>query len=106
MRVAPFPGPVSGGPSASWRIFSMEKEMLTYSLKLAWNYDGMVVATFPDVPECYALGRDDEEAVEEARRSLEAVLERYADEGREFPIPRAGGTLKVTTERFGQLTAA
>ncbi len=103
MRVALYSGSIR---VSSWRAFSMEKVMLTYSLKLAWNYDGMVVATFPDVPECYALGRDDEEAVEEARRSLEAVLERYADEGREFPIPRAGGTLKVTTERFGQLTAA
>ena len=80
--------------------------MLTYALKLAWNYDGMVIATFPDVPECYALGRDDEEAVEEARRALEAVLERYVEEGRDFPIARAGGTLKVSTEQFGQLTAA
>lgn len=80
--------------------------MLTYSLKLAWNYDGMVIATFPDVPECCALGRDDEEAVEQARHALEAVLERYQEEGRDLPAPRAVGTLKVTTERFGLLTPA
>ena len=29
--------------------------MLTYSLKLASHYDGMVQATFPDVPEAMAL---------------------------------------------------
>jgi antitoxin HicB len=80
--------------------------MLTYSLKLATNYNGMVMATFPDVPEAMALGRDHDEAVEEAQRALEATLERYQEEGRDFPVPRAGGTLRVTTEKFGMLAEA
>jgi len=80
--------------------------MLTYALRLATNYNGMVMATFPDVPEAMALGRDDQEAIEEARHALEAALERYAAEGRDFPNPRAGGALRVTTEKFGMLATA
>ena len=80
--------------------------MLTYSLKLSSNYDGMVMATFPDVPEAVALGRDDEEAVEQAKCALEAVLERYASEGLPLPTPRAGGSIRVTTERFDTLAVA
>jgi predicted RNase H-like HicB family nuclease len=83
--------------------------MLTYALRLATNYHGMVMATFPDVPEAMALGRDDQEAIEEARHVLEATLERYEAEGRPFPAPRAGGKLTVSTERFDRaepLTAA
>jgi antitoxin HicB len=80
--------------------------MLTYSLKLASNYDGMVRASFPDVPEAVALGRDDEEAMEEAARALNAALERYVAEGRAFPVPRTLGKLQVTTERFDSLATA
>lgn len=80
--------------------------MLTYALRLATNYNGMVMATFPDVPEAMALGRDDQEAVEEAQHALEAALERYAAEGRDFPSARAGGTLRVTTQKFGMLAEA
>ena len=80
--------------------------MLTYSLRLATNYDGMVIATIPDVPEARALGRDDEEAVEQALCALEAALERYREEGRDFPIPRSGGSLSVTTEKFAMLASA
>jgi antitoxin HicB len=80
--------------------------MLTYSLKLASNYNGMVMATFPDVPEAMALGRDHEEAIEEAKRALEAALERYRAEGRAFPAPRAPGKLQVSTDRFSCLQSA
>ena len=80
--------------------------MLTYSLRLATNYNGMVMATFPDVPEAMALGRDHEEALDEAKAALESALERYAAEGRDFPEPRAGGNLRVSTEKFGMLATA
>ncbi|HZH07149.1 MAG TPA: hypothetical protein VEY69_10770 [Lautropia sp.] len=80
--------------------------MLTYALKLATNYHGMVMATFPDVPEVMALGRDHDEALEEARAALEAALARYQEEGRPFPEARAGGSLKVSTDKFGVLAAA
>ena len=83
-----------------------DEAMVTYALRLATNYNGMVMATFPDVPEAMALGRDDQEAVEQARHALEAALGLYAAEGRDLPTPRARGTLHVTTEKFGQLAPA
>ena len=83
-----------------------DEAMVTYALRLASNYNGMVMATFPDVPEAMALGRDDQEAVEQARHALEAALGLYAAAGRDLPTPRARGTLHVTTEKFGQLAPA
>lgn len=80
--------------------------MLTYALKLADRYDGMIIATIPDVPEAMGMGRDYDEACEQARFALEAALERYAAEGRPFPDPCAGGRLKVSTDRFEILALA
>jgi predicted RNase H-like HicB family nuclease len=80
--------------------------MLTYALRLTTNYNGMVMATFPDVPEAMALGRDHEEALDQAKDALEAALERYAAEGRDLPEPRAGGSLRVSTDKFDMLATA
>ncbi len=80
--------------------------MLTYALKLADRYDGMVLATFPDVPEALAMGRDCEEAVEQAQGALEAALERYVSEGLDLPAPRASGRITVSTVKFEALTPA
>jgi antitoxin HicB len=98
--------PLFSGFRCEWRSDLVEGAMLTYSLKLAPNYDGMVLATFPDVPEAFALGRDDEEAVEQARCALEAALERYVAEGRALPVPRSRSSLQVTTERFDDMATA
>ena len=80
--------------------------MLTYSLKLADRYDGMVIATIPDLPEAMAMGRDIEEACDEARRALECTLALYAAEGRPFPQPRRLDGLTVSTERYAALQPA
>lgn len=48
--------------------------MLTYAMRLATRYDGMVVASFPDFPDVVGYGRDDEEAREEGLKALEAAL--------------------------------
>ena len=80
--------------------------MLTYALKLADRYDGMVLATFPDVPEALAMGRDYEEAMEQAQSALEAALERYVLEGIEVPTPRAAGQIRISTVKFEGLTPA
>lgn len=80
--------------------------MLSYALKIADRYDGMLLATFPDVPEAIATGRDYEEACEQAKCALEAALQIYEEEGRAFPPARASGRLVVTTERFGAMTPA
>lgn len=80
--------------------------MLSYALRLSGRYDGMVIATIPDVPEARAIGRDDQEACEQALGALEAVLETYQEEGRAFPEPRATGSLTVTTTKFVTLAEA
>jgi predicted RNase H-like HicB family nuclease len=74
--------------------------MLTYALRLTGRYDGMVVATFPDVPEAVGYGRDDEEAREEGLRALERVLEAAIAGGEPIPMPSATGAMTVTTTRF------
>ena len=74
--------------------------MLTYALRLATRYDGMVIASFPDVPEAIGCGRDDEEACEEALKALEAALDGYVAAGEPLPLPRATGSATVTTARF------
>lgn len=80
--------------------------MLTYALRLSGRYDGMVIATIPDVPEAMAIGRDHEEACEQALAALEAALEGYAADGRPIPEPRASGGLTVSTTRFESLAPA
>lgn len=75
--------------------------MLTYPLRLSPHYDGMVMVTFPDVPEAMALGRDHDEALEQALPALESALEDYVAEGRAFPEPMGLEGLSVTTQKFG-----
>ena len=55
--------------------------MVSYAVRLVTRYDGLVIATFPDLPGVTALGRDDEEARDEARRALEAELATYEERG-------------------------
>ena len=74
--------------------------MLTYAIRLATRYDGLVVATFPDVPDAIGYGRDDEEAREEGLKALEAALEGCLRSGDPIPLPRAQGPSTVTTARF------
>jgi predicted RNase H-like HicB family nuclease len=69
--------------------------MQRYAVTLARRYDGLFTASFPDVPDAIGYGRDDEEALEEAARSLEAALARRARQGLPLPAPRASGALTV-----------
>jgi len=46
------------------------RKMVSYAVRLVTRYDGLVIATFPDLPGVTALGRDDEEALDESRRAL------------------------------------
>jgi predicted RNase H-like HicB family nuclease len=69
--------------------------MQRYAVTLARRYDGLFTATFPDVPEAVACGRDDEEALEEAARSLEAALARRVRQGVPLPDARTAGALTI-----------
>ena len=71
--------------------------MVSYAVRLVTRYDGLVIATFPDLPGVTALGRDDEEARDEARRALEAELASYESKGMTPPEPatRTGSMVEV-----------
>ena len=62
--------------------------MTSYAVQLTTRYDGLVIATFPDLPGVTALGRDDEEACDEARRALADALTAYEQSGMAPPPPR------------------
>lgn len=72
--------------------------MVAYAVRLTTRYDGLVVATFPDLPGVSALGRDDEEARDEARRALADAIEGYARDGVEPPPPAAQGLVRIGVE--------
>lgn len=65
--------------------------MVSYAVELATRYDGLVVASFPDLPGVAGLGRDDEEALAEARAALRA----YAADGAALPEPMAAGARRI-----------
>ena len=65
--------------------------MAAYAVELVTRYDGLVIATFPDLPGVSALGRDDEEALDEARRALDE----HARSGEPLPEPEAAGSTMI-----------
>ena len=65
--------------------------MAAYAVELVTRYDGLVIATFPDLPGVSALGRDDEEALDEARRALDE----HARSGEPLPEPAAAGNTMI-----------
>lgn len=73
--------------------------MVSYAVRLVTRYDGLVIATFPDIPGISALGRDDEEACEEARRALAEALDAFAAEGQSPPAPTTRNGHMVSVER-------
>jgi predicted RNase H-like HicB family nuclease len=65
--------------------------MAAYAVELMTRYDGLVIATFPDLPGVSALGRDDEEALDEAKRALGE----HARAGETLPEPAARGSTMI-----------
>ena len=69
--------------------------MPDYAVRLTRCHDGLTVASFPDVPEALAHGRDDDEALEAASIALEAALRRRILNEQDVPEPRASGPLTI-----------
>ena len=75
--------------------------MLSYPVRLIPTEEGMVLVRFPDVPEAAAIGADEGEALESARRVLETVLSTYCIDGRAILSPSdICGAPLVATEKF------
>lgn len=72
--------------------------MVSYAVRLVTRYDGLVIATFPDLPGVTALGRDDEEAREEARRALADELASYEARGLAAPAPVTRNGTMISAE--------
>lgn len=69
--------------------------MTSYAVQLATRYDGLVIATFPDLPGVTALGADDAEALDQARDALADALADYEADGSAPPPPAFRGTTMV-----------
>jgi len=76
-----------------------------YAVTLARRYDGLFIASFPDVPDAVAYGRDSDEALEEAAKSLEAAIRRRVLGGEEVPEPRAEGSVRIYQEVLASVLA-
>jgi antitoxin HicB len=63
------------------------ERMVNYPARLIPAEDGMVLVTFPDVPEAVACGQGEEEALDRAKDVLETILACYRGEGRALPQP-------------------
>ena len=58
-----------------------------YPCELAADEDGVLVATFPDVPEAITGGRDRSEALVMAEDALATALAGYVHLKRDIPVP-------------------
>jgi len=76
-----------------------------YAVTLARRYDGLFIASFPDVPDAVAYGRDSDEALEEAAKSLEAAIRRRVLGGEEVPEPQAEGSVRIYQEVLASVLA-
>ena len=76
--------------------------MVSYAVQLVTRYDGLVMATFPDLPGVRALGRDDEEALDEARRALEDELASLEARGLAPPEPATRNGAMVSAEHIAR----
>jgi predicted RNase H-like HicB family nuclease len=72
--------------------------MVSYAVQFVTRYDGLVIASFPDLPGVTALGRDDEEAHDEARRVLADALASFEASGSEPPPARTRGPAMISAE--------
>jgi hypothetical protein len=75
--------------------------MVSYCVKIAPHYSGMISAHFPDFPGLVVLGRDHDEATDLALAALEQELERLIGTDGTIPLPRARGRLTISTRKFG-----
>ena len=77
--------------------------MPSYPARIIPGEDGLVLVTFPDVPEAVVCADGEEAALERAPEVLDIVLGGYAAEERPIPEPSdICGAPMVSTHRFGR----
>jgi antitoxin HicB len=77
--------------------------MLNYPVRLTPGEKGLVLVTFPDLPEAVSCAEGEDEAIARAADILDIILASYRAEGRPIPLPSdIDGAPTVTSERFGR----
>ena len=74
--------------------------MLTYPVRLKKDANGMVLVSFPDVPEAITYGENKVDALRHAVDALESALSMYVDDHDPIPAPspiKRGQTYVVVT---------
>ena len=61
--------------------------MLTYPVKLKKDTSGMILVSFPDVPEAITYGENKVDALRHAVDALESALSMYVDDHDPIPAP-------------------
>jgi antitoxin HicB len=75
--------------------------MSSYPARITPGEDGLVLVTFPDVPEAVVCAQGEEEALERASEVLEIVLSGYEAEQRPIPEPsEMRGARRVSPQRI------
>jgi antitoxin HicB len=93
----------TGNRNPLFRIMLTGAEMLAYPITLTPGENGLVLFTFPDLPEAVSCARGEDEAIARAGDVLDIILASYRAEGR--PIPRPSdieGAPVIRSERFGR----
>lgn len=77
--------------------------MPIYPARIIPGEDGLVLVTFPDVPEAVVCAAGEAAALERAPEVLDLVLSGYAAEDRPIPEPSdICGAPMVSTDKFGK----
>jgi antitoxin HicB len=77
--------------------------MLKYPVRITPGDDGMVLVTFPDVPEAVSAGFSEDEAIDKALPVLETVLDARVKLGELLPQPSdICGAPTITTQKFSR----
>jgi antitoxin HicB len=77
--------------------------MLAYPITLIPGEKGLVLVTFPDLPEAVSCGEGEDDAIARAGDVLDIILASYRAEGRPLPRPSAiDGVPLIVSERFGR----
>jgi len=65
-------------------------ELLKYSMTIEWsNEDNKYIVTLPEFPNCHTHGDTYEEALQNGKEAIEALIEKYQYCGQTLPQPRS-----------------
>jgi predicted RNase H-like HicB family nuclease len=79
--------------------------MYKYAIEIFYSEeDEGYIAIVPELPECSAFGRTEEEALDEVKVAMELWLETAEKEGREIPQPQGKELLNMFYENTFRTT--